>query len=84
MSLLGDHLRELEWDDEDEDGGEQAGETHAYTCDDCSYRWKIVEPAKRSDDEMEDEDGNLHLEDQIEEYSDPVCPMCGSRSVTER
>lgn len=79
MTLPGDHLRE--WDDEG--GSGQEGERHAYTCDDCYYRWQITEAVK-TEEEVTDDDGNTRLEAMPVDYEEPVCPMCGSHSVTER
>ena len=81
MTLPGDHIRERDWNDGNDNDRE--GERHSYACDDCYYRWQVTEAVK-ADEEVTDEDGNTRLEAVPVHYEDPVCPMCGSHSVTER
>lgn len=90
--------RDDDWTEDgagDDDDDPPQGETHSYTCDDCYYRWQVTEPAGAGeatvdddDDEAgdgdEEDDGLLEPEEPvITKFTDPVCPMCGSHSVSE-
>ncbi len=64
----------IEEDDEldDEESTTEKRINRSFACEDCDYRW---------DDYIIKTKGNL--EDEDEDYSDVVCPMCGSINVEQ-
>lgn len=64
-------------DDDDYDDDDEVEEKHvhvSFACEDCDYRWDDVIVKLKS--------GNLEDEGD-EDYSDAVCPMCGSMNVEQ-
>ncbi len=67
--LVDDSVEELELEEGDWENEKKV--SLSFACEDCDYRWDDVVIKRKTDIDVEDD------------YSDMICPMCGSMNVTQ-